>query len=598
MKRLLIVILSVLFLCALFQFCSDGDDSGGLEQIRDSKIKDLISSDNNLEDLVENEDADFEQLEDVGIDICVPDCSGKQCGDNGCGGLCGECGKNAECLENQCRCINRYDNCNSDWADGCEVNFYTDPKNCGKCGGACDVDVKNVKNVLCEDMICTYDECLPPYIDGDFDRKNGCEMYFYWPFKYGTVAQESGRSVIETEDKGFVIAGTTNLRGSGNTDYFIVKTDAYGNIIWQRILGGDKEDFVISVVENNDGDLMVGGYSNSSGSGGYDIWLVLFDATGNIKWQKSYGSTNDDKLFAMKPLSDGFIIAGSYNASCPTCSAIWVFKIDKNGDFVWQKQVGGNNDSGAYNLDISVLGEVLIAGAINTGCQTCYDALYIRLDKDGNRILSKQIGYSDNIERGYGIVRTSDDGVILAGEVPITGSVLDVFLMKFDKSGGVIWQRTYGGPENQKPYQIISTTDNNYLLLAETMFYGKGQYDCLLIKTDALGNALFQKTYGGDKIDRCFSVFSVLDGGYVFAGESYSFDSSMEMVVFRTDKDAVSKGVCPDGFGKSVSLKINNSSIPVKDLNIQVDDTSAAVSNTNAYRDISGILPTMLCKEK
>ncbi|MCX7958945.1 MAG: hypothetical protein N3B13_07850, partial [Deltaproteobacteria bacterium] len=101
-----------------------------------------------------------------------------------------------------------------------------------------------------------------------------------------------------------------------------------------------------------------------------------------------------------------------------------------------------------------------------------------------------------------------------------------------------------------------------------------------------------------DKIDRCYSVFSVSDGGYVFTGESYSFDSSLEMVVFKTDKDGLSKGVCPEGFGKTVSVKINNSSIPVKSLNIQSFDTSAAVNVTNAYVDISGISNKMLCKEK
>ncbi len=593
-----VILISVLVLSVLFCSCSDGDN-GGLEQVKDTSRKDA-SYDVLFEDSVVNKDAESDADDtgpkDITEDVCVPDCEGKQCGDNGCGGVCGECGQNAECLENQCKCIRKYDNCNNDWADGCEINYYTDPKNCGKCNSQC--DAKNVKNMLCEDMICSYDECIPPYKDGDFDKKNGCELYFYWPFRYGTVAQESGRAVIETRDKGFLIVGTTNLRGSGNTDFLVNKADAYGETIWQRVLGGDKDDFAVAVAENADDDYLVGGYTNSFGMGGYDVWLVLFDATGNIKWQKSYGSTNDDKLFALKSVSDGFVVAGTYNSSCLTCSAIWIFKIDKNGDFVWQKQFGSTNDSGAFSLDISQSGDILVAGAVNTGCQTCYDAIFLRLDKDGNRILGKQVGSSDNIERGYAVAGTSDDGAVLGGEVPVTGNVLDIILMKFDKSGNVSWQRTYGGPDNQKPYQVIRTSDNNLMLLSETMFYGSGQYDCLLIKADSSGNALWQKTYGGDKIDRCYSVFAVSDGGYIFTGESYSFDTSLEMVVYKTDKDGVSKGLCSDGFGKSVSVKINSSSVPVKDLNIQSYNTSAAINITNAYVDISGITNKMLCKEK
>ncbi|MGC9043066.1 MAG: hypothetical protein ACP5KG_04340 [Myxococcota bacterium] len=593
--RITVFAILILFFSLIIQYCSSGDESGNLQHIRDTSTRDVFVEDikldgGNVEDITEL------QIADEGADVCKPDCEGKECGDNGCGGVCGDCGANAECLDGQCKCMKKYDDCNQDWSDGCEVNFYTDPNNCGKCGSKC--NVQNVKTVLCEDMICTYDECIPPYIDGDFDKKNGCEMYFYWPFRYGTVAQESGRAVIETRDKGFLIVGTTNLRGSGNTDFLINKADPYGNTIWQKILGGDKDDFAVSVVENGDGDYLIGGYSNSFGAGGYDIWLVLFDATGNIKWQRSYGGANDDRLFAIRAVPDGYIISGTYNASCSTCSAIWVFKIDKNGEFIWQKQFGSTNDSGAFNLDISTNGEILIAGAINTGCQICYDAIFMRLAQDGSKIVGKQVGSSDNIERGYAISSTIDDGAILSGEIPVTGNGLDVFLMKFDKAGNVIWQRTYGGPDNQRPYQLIRTPNNNFMLLAETMFYGAGQYDCFLLKADSYGNVIWQKTYGGDKIDRCYSIYSVSDGGYILTGESYSFDTSLEMVVYKTDKDGVSMGVCPDGLGKSVSVKVATSNIPVKDLNIQSYDTSAATMNTNAYVDISGITNKMLCKEK
>lgn len=584
----LLLVVVVYLLC-----CSDNGESGGLEPLKDIRTRDL-PPDINSEDTEIPPEAGEDIFVDVGLDTCLPSCEDKECGDDGCGGVCGLCGANAECLDFGCKCIRKYDNCNKDWSDGCEVNFYIDPENCGGCNKPC--NVLNVKNVLCEDMICSYDECLPPYIDGDLNKGNGCEVYFYWPFKYGTVAQESGRSVIETKDGGFLIGGTTNYRG--NTDFLITKSDPYGNTIWQRVMGGDKEDLLVSITENSDGDFLIGGYSNSYGVGGYDLWLVLLDTTGNIKWQKTYGSVNNDRLFALKSVPDGYIIAGTYNASCATCSAIWIFKVDINGDFVWQRQFGNTNDSGAFNLDISNNGDILVVGSINTGCQTCYDAFYMRLSSSGSRLQAKQIGDGENIERGYAISKSSDGGAVLGVEVPVVGNGLDLFVIKFGSSGDVVWQRSYGGPENQRPYQIVKTKDNNFMLLAETMFYGAGQYDCLLLRLDETGNVLWQKTYGGDKIDRCYSISHTSDDGYIFLGESYSFDSSLDLVVYKTDRDGKLLGICPPGFGKTVSMKVATISIPIKDLNIQSYDTSAAISSTAAFVDISGITNKMLCSEK
>jgi hypothetical protein len=129
-----------------------------------------------------------------------------------------------------------------------------------------------------------------------------------WAKTYGGTAV---RSVQQTSDGGYIVAGHTSSFGAGYYDIFLIKTDANGNVIWAKTYGGTYSDYAYSVQQTSDGGYIVAGTTRSFGAYGYNIFLIKTDASGNIQWAKTYGGTDGDEDYSVRQTSDGgYILAG------------------------------------------------------------------------------------------------------------------------------------------------------------------------------------------------------------------------------------------------------------------------------------------------
>ena len=144
------------------------------------------------------------------------------------------------------------------------------------------------------------------------------------------------------------------------------------------------------------------------------------------------------------------------------------------------------------------------------------------------------------VEKGYSVQQTSDGGYIIAGG----SSPGDVYLIKTGASGDSIWTRTYGGSEDDGGYSVQQTSDEGYIIAGWTFSFGAGSYDVYLIKTDASGDTIWTRTYGGSDVDVGESVQQTLDGGYIIAGYTRSFGAGRgDVYLIKTDADGNSGGV-------------------------------------------------------
>jgi hypothetical protein len=150
---------------------------------------------------------------------------------------------------------------------------------------------------------------------------------------YGGSGNDSARSVQQTSDGGYIVASYTNSFGAGDYDILLIKTNAFGNVQWAKTYGGADFDRANSVQQTSDGGYIVTGRTTSFGAGGWDIFLIKTDASGNIIWAKTYGGIGSDWAYSVRQTSDGgYIVAGETRSFGAGSDDIFLIKTDANGN--------------------------------------------------------------------------------------------------------------------------------------------------------------------------------------------------------------------------------------------------------------------------
>ena len=133
-----------------------------------------------------------------------------------------------------------------------------------------------------------------------------------WRQTYGEIGSDSGRSVQQTSDGGYIVTGTTVSYGNGYSDLWLIKTDSGGNEEWSQTYGGSSDDSGYSVQQTTDGGYIVTGFTYSFGNGDKDLWLIKTDSGGNEEWSQTYGGSSDDSGYSVQQTSDGgYIVTGT-----------------------------------------------------------------------------------------------------------------------------------------------------------------------------------------------------------------------------------------------------------------------------------------------
>jgi hypothetical protein len=397
---------------------------------------------------------------------------------------------------------------------------------------------------------------------------------------YRGTSYDWASSVQQTSDGGYIVAGYTGSFGEGGYDAFLIKTDADGNIQWAKTYGGTSWDEARSVQQTSDGGYIVAGYTGSFGEGTWDVFLIKTDAFGNVQWAKTYGI---GFATSVQQTSDGgYIVAGWTSSFGAGLDDIFLIKTDASGNIIWAKTYGGTGEDVAYSVQQTSDGGYIVAGYTFSFGAGGYDIFLIKTDASGNIIWAKTYGGTGE-DVAYSVQQTSDGGYIVAGYTFSFGAGgYDIFLIKTDASGNIIWAKTYGGTGEDVAYSVQQTSDGGYIVASETRSFGAGWKDIFLIKTDAFGNIQWAKTYGGTDDDWVFSVQQTSDGGYIVTGFTYSFGASLaDIFLIKTDAN-----------GNIGSCSIVRSVIPtVNTFSPTVTTPSLSVSSVNPT--VNSVSPTI-----
>jgi len=347
-----------------------------------------------------------------------------------------------------------------------------------------------------------------------------------WERFYGGNYEEVGKWVGQTSDGGYMIVGYTTSYGAGAADAYLVKTDASGNEIWHSTIGGSQDEWVESACKTADGGYILTGtaYSYDPYWGSDDLYLAKADANGNEIWHKYFrwgtDSTGAEEWgYSVQQTTDGgYIIAGFMNNYAQdTLSEVYLIKTDNGGNKLWSKLFGGPNRDGAYSVQQTSDGGYIIAGWTRSFGAGAQDVYLIKTDANGNETWYKTFG-GPGYDGAYSVQQTSDGGYIIAGYL----NSVDIYLIKTDANGNEVWSKTFGGADYEEAFSVQQTTDGGYIVAGVTASYGAGVDDVYLIKTDANGNEVWNKTFGGSNDDTGYWVQQTSDGGYIITGDRQS----------------------------------------------------------------------------
>ncbi|MCE3077210.1 T9SS type A sorting domain-containing protein [Chryseobacterium gwangjuense] len=385
-----------------------------------------------------------------------------------------------------------------------------------------------------------------------------------WQKNYGGSQPEMFPDIALTSDGGYILAGSsasTNGNVTGNhglNDFWVVRTNSTGDILWQKSLGGSAGDAASSVRQTSDGGYIVAGSSSSNNGdvtgnhGSSDFWIVKLDTSGNLQWQKSFGGSNEEIAQSIRQTTDGGYIVAGYTASSDGDVAsgnggyrdYWVIKLNATGNLQWEKTYGGGSGDQAYSIEQTTDGGYIIGGYSNsidnivTGNHGSDDYWIVKINAAGVLQWQKSLGGSGT-DRAFSVKQTSDGGYIAFGQSistngDITGSHGndDYWLAKLSSTGILQWQKSYGGSLYDRGRDVSQTADGGYIMTGVSFplnvegTTSNGANDYLIVKTDASGNMEWQQTYGGLQDDYGTFVKQTLDGGYILCGYSDAITNS------------------------------------------------------------------------
>ena len=390
----------------------------------------------------------------------------------------------------------------------------------------------------------------------------------------GGSKNESAQAVVNTTDGGYAILGHTQSMDGDVTnkfnesyDYWILKYDSTNQIQWQKTYGGSADDRGTDITQTIDGGYAVIGKSKSSDgevseNAGYDdFWMIKLDENGSIIWDYSFGYAGSDVPYSIIQTSDnGFLVSGVLDVSASNGQGnrasstqrrhaggdYWVIKLNANGIKEWSNYYGGAFTDTAYDAIQTADNSYIVVGSSDSADvdisnnKGSYDFWAIKISETGTLIWEKSYG-GDQVDEAHAISKTADGNYIIVGDtrsndldISQNNGAADLWVIKITPEGDLIWEKTLGGSSFDVGRAISKTQDNGFLISGSSrstngnLTDNKGQNDAWVVKINNSGNLEWQKTIGGSEVDFFYDVVELNDQTMIAVGDS---DSSNEDIL-------------------------------------------------------------------
>lgn len=341
-----------------------------------------------------------------------------------------------------------------------------------------------------------------------------------WSKTYGGDMIDWGNCIQQTSDGGYIISGT-NFRNAWSlwySYYYLIKIDASGNELWHQIYGEyNRENIANCVQETTDGGYIIAGYEGNAGM--YDAIVQKTDDKGDIVWERVFGEPDlFDKAFSVQQTLDGgYIITGMTGSYGANGLDVLLIKLNSDGTDSWIKVIGGDYNEAGTSVKQTNDGGYIITGSADDSVGNV-DIWLVKTDSNGDVQWSKTFG-TENYEESYSVQQTSDGGYIVLGFTPLYDGCSDIWLIKTDNLGNKLWDKTFGGSDYDMGYSVQQTSDGGYFIVGDYTNPETMIPDIYTIKTDSNGNEQWSKIIDNNGTeDVGYYGIQTSDGGYIVCG--------------------------------------------------------------------------------
>jgi hypothetical protein len=335
-----------------------------------------------------------------------------------------------------------------------------------------------------------------------------------WTKHYGSSDDDQAWQIKPTSDNGFIVVGFTDIGDPSDIDMYLIRTDENGDSIWTRTFDYlTLVDIGRSVAPLEDGGFVITGYSNIFS---YDDDLILFkvDSLGNREWFSIYTAASGRSV---KVNNDGSFIIAGFAPGSDNDQDMYFARHDSAGTQIWSQTYGGLLNEKAWDVCESPNGGFAVIGWTESFGIGGSDIFLVRIDNDGNILWFRTYG-SNFDDEGRSILTKEDGGFILAGKIASGISMANTAIISVDSNGDVIWSRTFSDTVRTIANSIVATTDGGYIITG-MRFDSNYMFSSFIIKISADGDSLWGTILEDPQQNLyCRSVVQADDGGYVVAG--------------------------------------------------------------------------------
>ncbi len=338
-----------------------------------------------------------------------------------------------------------------------------------------------------------------------------------WTKYYGGDAYDEADAVVNAHDSGYIFVGFTQSYGLGRWgNAFIGKTTPSGDSLFTFHFGGSGMDVLTDVIQTSDGNYLTVGLSDSE-TDFEQAYIVKFNDQGDTLWTKTYGGAGKEIAYQVLETDDnGFIISALTSSTGAGAEDIWIIRINSSGDTLWTQTYGTAGNDAAYAICKTSDGAFAVTGVMDWS-----SLMVMKINTTGESLWTKTFGGAD-FEEGTAIIEASNNDLMVLGHTSSSGAgELDVYLLRLNSSGDMIFQKTYGSSAYEEGRDIMQLNTDEFILAGNTTQNSTaGFMDYYIISVNAAGDTNWTKIIGGEGPERAYDLLNNGDGNFLVAGSN------------------------------------------------------------------------------